>query len=87
MNRYTTKHFWRMKESDEGEWVRYEEYQQLIEDYDKTNKFNHVFIAKLYANARKYSRHLELRLLVLFSLVMGIATYTIIDLILWSLGL
>lgn len=32
MNRYTTKHFWRMTESEEGEWIRHEEHQKLIED-------------------------------------------------------
>jgi len=28
MNRYTTKHFWRMAESEQGEWVRYEDYKE-----------------------------------------------------------
>ena len=35
MTRYTTKHFWRMTESDNGEWVRYED---LIKGYDAYQK-------------------------------------------------
>ena len=31
MIRYTTKHFWRMTESEEGEWVRYGEYKEETE--------------------------------------------------------
>ena len=87
MNRYTTKHFWRMEDSEEGEWVRYEEHQKLIEIYNRQYKSAHKHIAKLDNSFKKYSRHLESRLLVLFYVLM--ATYGVIvaKLIGWSLGL
>jgi hypothetical protein len=31
MQRYTTKHLWRMTESEQGEWVRYEDYKEETE--------------------------------------------------------
>ena len=83
MKRYTTKHFWRMKESEQGEWIRYEEHQKLLEDYYELDKFADA----LRAGAARYVRYLELRLLVLFWLVMGAAAYAIASLIGWSLGL
>ena len=30
MTRYTTKHFWQMKESDQGEWIRYDEHKKGV---------------------------------------------------------
>ena len=88
MTRYTTKHFWRMEESEEGEWVRYEEHQKLIEDYYKIYyKIDKSYIDRWESMAIKSIRHLESRLLVLFWLVMGAAAYAIARLIGWSLGL
>ena len=84
MTRYTTKHFWRMKESEQGEWIRYEEHQKLLEDYYKLDE---SYINKWEAMAIKSIRHLELRLRVLFWLVMVASAYAIACLIGWSLGL
>lgn len=83
MTRYTTKHFWRMEESEQGEWIRYEEHQKLLEDYYELDKFTDEF----RAGAARYFRHLQLRLLVLFWLVIGTAACEIAKLIFWSLGL
>lgn len=83
MTRYTTKHFWRMTESDNGEWVRYED---LIKGYDAYQKsVEHIW--KLYLKEANKVERLNARIVALFSIVMGTAAYAIAKLIGWSLGL
>lgn len=83
MTRYTTKHFWRMTESDNGEWVRYED---LIKEYDDYQKSVEHFLV-LYLKEANKVRRLNARIVALFSIVMGTAAYAIAKLIGWSLGL
>ncbi len=89
MQRYTTKHFWRMKESDQGEFVRYE-------DVEQENKIN----ARLYSNlwndyvngihetrqAHVLVDHLQERVCILFLISAVSIGCTVVRLILWSLG-
>lgn len=90
MQRYTTKHLWRMKESEQGEFVRYEDVkndckikdamrQKLWNDYIKTQHD--------LKEAYKLNDNLQLRVNVLFCIVMAFGGITVGQLIRWSLGL
>lgn len=90
MKRYTTKHFWRMEESEEGEWLMYSDYEKARDGWQEYAKHN----GDLYISEMKRNRNLERendhythRMLVLFYVLM--ATYGVIvaKLIGWSLGL
>ena len=35
MNRYNTKHFWRMKPDTQGDWVRYSEVEEKLLDLEE----------------------------------------------------
>ena len=93
MIRYTTKHFWRMTESDNGEWVRYEEFDWLQRGRDayremyKDTLNNYCAMTKKYHEEQRLSDHYRFRVGVLFTVLMG--TYGAIfgKLIVWSLGL
>jgi uncharacterized membrane protein len=90
MQRYATKHFWRMTESEQGEFVRYE-------DVEQENKIN----ARLYNNlwndwintsqeviqARDLIEHLLSRVVVMFCIIMAMMGMVVGNLIVWSLGL
>ncbi len=89
MQRYTIKHFWRMKESEQGEFVRYE-------DVEQENKINARLYNNLwndYVNAKRENKqaqalveNLEERVLVLFVISAVSIGCTVVRLILWSLG-
>ncbi len=40
MERYSTKHQWRMKEAEDGDWVRYSEVEELQADLELTKECN-----------------------------------------------
>jgi hypothetical protein len=90
MQRYTIKQTWRsMKESSEGEFVRYEDVEYEI----KTNArlFNiqwNALINERHKNkqARALVDHLQKRVLVLFAISAVSIGCTVVRLILWSLG-
>ena len=90
MNRYTTKHFWRMKESEQGEWVRHDEHQKLIEDHKAQEQFTWDLMRE--EQVRKWeamglAEHLRDRIYVLSAVF--VVTYVVIvaKLIVWSLGI
>jgi hypothetical protein len=90
MQRYTIKQIWRsMKESDDGEFVRYED----VEQGDKKNAqmFKNLWIDWVNTNqeviqARDLIDRLELRLSVLYCIIMAIMGMVVGKLIGWSLG-
>ena len=90
MNRYTTKHFWRMKESEQGEWVRYDEYQKLIENHKAQEKFTlgllQVEIDSKW-EAQDEVEFLWLRVRVLTGVLIVNFIVFVAQLIGWSLGL
>ena len=97
MTRYTTKHFWRMTESDNGEWVRYDEFKKETERlrmerdsyrelYKEANK-DHFDMSLHYYKEQRLSDHYKFWVDFLSLVLM--ATYVVIvgRLIWWSLGL
>jgi hypothetical protein len=93
MNRYTTKHFWRMTESEEGEWVRYEELERLRmerdsyrELYREANK-DHCDMALHYLKAQRLAIRYKFRVIVLTGVLIVNFIVFVAKLIGWSLGL
>ena len=89
MQRYTTKHFWRMKESDEGEFVRHEDVKQLLDEYIA----NESFMYDMYKEEqeRKWEErrlvvHLRGRVTAMFFIIIIMTGLAVARLILWSLG-
>ena len=90
MTRYTTKHFWRMKESEEGEWVRYDEVSSKIEyllsKLEEANEYNKLtWLA--YSKEYRSADHLETRVRALYIVLMVTYGAIVAKLIVWSLGL
>jgi uncharacterized protein YlxW (UPF0749 family) len=50
MKRYNTKHQWRMKEAEDGQWIRYSEVEELQADLELTKECNE----QLQADVRFY---------------------------------
>jgi uncharacterized protein YlxW (UPF0749 family) len=50
MKRYNTKHQWRMKEAEDGPWIRYSEVEELKADLELTKERNE----QLQADVRVY---------------------------------
>ena len=86
MIRYTTKHFWRMKESEQGEFVRYEDVEKNI--HISTKLWNDLVSAK-HENKQAHDlvEHLQERVWVLFAISAVSIGCTVVRLVLWSLGL
>ena len=90
MTRYTTKHFWRMIESEEGEWIMYSDYEKSRDGWRKHVKhIGDLYISEMKRNIKleRENDHYTNRMLVLYYVLM--ATYGVIvaKLIAWSLGL
>ena len=90
MNRYTTKHFWRMEESEEGKWIMHSDYEKSRDGWQKHVKhIGDLYISEMKRNIKleRENDHYIDRMLVLFYVLM--ATYGVIvgKLIVWSLGL
>ncbi len=90
MQRYTTKHFWRMKESEQGEFVRYEDAQWLIDDYKAHERFMYDLYKEeqeMKWEERRKVKHLEVRVRAMFFIIMVMMGWTAARFILWSFGL
>ncbi len=90
MQRYTTKHFWRMKESEQGEFVRYED----VEQENKINARLHNnlwddYVNGIYENKRTHAlvEHLRDRVHAMFCIIIIMTGLAVARLILWSFGL
>jgi hypothetical protein len=64
VNRYNTKHFWRMNQDEQGVWVRYSEVETLKSQHqdqiaDLNDELNQL-IAKEYTEKLFYKQKLEL---------------------------
>ena len=91
MQRYTIKQIWRsMKESNEGEFVRYEGVKQLLDDYKKAEQYMYERYKeeqeKKWEERRKV-KHLEVRVRVLYCIIMAMMGVVLSKLIGWSLGI
>ena len=97
MNRYTTKHFWRMAESEEGEWIRYEDYKEETERlrmerdsyrelYTEANK-DHCDMALHYLKAQRLAVRYKFRVRVLTGVLIANFIVFVATLIGWSFGL
>jgi len=90
MQKYTIKQIWRsMKESSEGEFVRYED----VEQESKINARLYNNLWNDFVNAKRENKQaqalvekLEERVLVLFVISAVSIGCTVVRLILWSLG-
>ena len=90
MKRYTTKHFWRMTESEQGEWIMYSDYEKSRDGWQKHVKhIGDLYISEMKRNIKleRENDHYTNRMLVLYYVLM--ATYGAIvgKLIGWSFGL
>jgi type IV secretory pathway component VirB8 len=90
MQRYSTKHFWRMKESEQGEFVRYEDSKQVIDDYIAQEQLMYEHYKE--EQARKWEErrlvvHLRDRVNAMFCVTMVMMGLAVGKLIGWSLGL
>jgi len=91
VKRYTTKHFWRMEESEQGEWIMYSDYEKKSRDgWQKHVKhIGDLYISEMKRNIKleRENDHYTNRMLVLYYVLM--ATYGAIvgKLIGWSFGL
>ena len=90
MQRYTTKHFWRMKESEQGEFARYEDVEQ--ENKINARLYNNLwndYVNGIYENKQTHAlvEHLRDRVAAMFFIIMVMMGCTVARLILWSFGL
>ena len=97
MNRYTTKHFWRMTESEQGEWIRYEDYKEETEIlrmerdsyrelYRETHNDYNGLIGQYYKEYR-LTDHYKFRVHVLTWVLIVNFIVFVAKLIGWSFGL
>jgi hypothetical protein len=90
MQRYTIKQIWRsMKESDDGEFVRYEGVKQLLDDYIAQEQLMYEYYKEEQARKweeRRKVKHLEVRVRVLYCIIMAMMGMVVGKLIGWSLG-
>lgn len=97
MIRYSIKQFWRMNESNNGEWVSYKDAQEEIERLKAKNEaifrqFNALYDLneqnqKEKWSARKLNWFLRQRIAVLVAVCSFWFFYAAIRLVLWSFGL
>lgn len=90
MQRYTIKHFWRMKESEQGEFVRYEDVQQ--ENKINARLYNNLwndYVNGIYENKQTHAlvEHLRDRVNAMFCIIIIMTGLAVGKLILWSFGL
>lgn len=91
MQRYTIKQIWRsMKESDDGEFVRYEGVKQLLDEYKEAEQ--HMYERYKEEQEKKWEerrkvKHLEVRVRVLYCIIMAMMGVVLSKLIGWSLGI
>jgi hypothetical protein len=90
MQRYSTKHFWRMKESEDGEFVRYEDVEQ--ENKINARLYNNLwndYVNGIYENKQTHAlvEHLQDRVAAMFFIIMVMMGMVVGKLIGWSFGL
>ena len=90
MQRYSTKHFWRMKESDNGEFVRYEDVEQ--ENKINARLYNNLwndYVNGIYENKQTHAlvEHLRDRVNAMLSIIIIMTGLAVGKLIGWSLGI
>ena len=90
MQRYTIKQIWRsMKESKQGEFVRYEDVEQ--ENKINARLYNNLwndYVNGVYENKQTHAlvKHLQDRVTAMFCSIMVFMGFIVARLILWSLG-
>lgn len=89
MQRYTTKHFWRMKEAEQGEFVRHEDVEQ--ENKINARLYNNLwndYVNGIYENKQTHGlvEHLRDRVNAMFCIIIIMTGLAVGKLILWSLG-
>lgn len=100
MERYDTKHQWRMKEAEDGQWVRYSEVEELQADLELTKECNEQLKADVsfYMNrivdyaeeariARWYMYHWQHKAKAAVYALIGLIAEIAFLLTLYSLGL
>ena len=94
MTRYTTKHFWRMEESEQGEWVQYDEHEKETErlrmECDSYRSMYRNTLDEFHNITKKYHKeqsHYETRVNILYYVLMATYGAIVAKLIGWSLGL
>jgi hypothetical protein len=90
MQRYTTKHFWRMKESEQGEFVRHEDVEQ--ENKINARLYNNLwndYVNGIYENKQTHAlvEHLRDRVNAMFCIIIIMTGLAVGKLIGWSFGL
>lgn len=90
MQRYSTKHFWRMKESKDGGFVRYEDVEQ--ENKINARLYNNLwddYVNGIYDNKQTHAlvEHLQDRVNAMFYIIMVMMGLAVGKLIGWSFGL
>ena len=90
MQRYSTKHFWRMKESEQGEFVRYEDAKQLLDEYIANERFMYDMFKEeqeMKWDERRNVRYLRDRVNAMFCIIIIMTSLAVGKLIGWSFGL
>ena len=100
MQRYSTKHQWRMQEAEDGQWVRYPEVEELQADLELTKKCNEQLKAdvRFYMNrlgdyaeearvARQYMHHWQHKAKAAGYALVGLIAGVVSLLTLYSFGL
>ena len=90
MKRYTTKHFWRMTESEQGEWIMYSDYEKSRDGWQKHVKhIGDFYTLEMKRNIKleRENDHYTNRMLVLYYVLMATYGGIVGKLIGWSLGL
>jgi len=91
MQRYTIKQIWRsMKEAEQGEFVRYEDSKQVIDDYIAQEQLMYEHYKEEQARKweeRRKVKHLEVRVRVLYYIIMAMMGMVVGKLVGWSFGL
>ncbi len=90
MQRYSTKHFWRMKESEQGEFVRYEDAKQLLDEYIANEKFMYDMYKEeqeMKWEERRKVRYFRYKVYVMYCIIIGMLSIAFVALVRWSFGL
>jgi hypothetical protein len=100
VERYDTKHQWRMKEAEDGQWVRYSEVEELQADLELTKECNEQLQADIRfymnrigdyeekaRNARWYMHHWQHKAKAAGYALAGLIVEIAIVLTLYSFGL
>jgi hypothetical protein len=87
MQRYSTKHFWRMKESEDGEFVRYDDAKQLLDEYEKLMYDMYKEEQEMKWEERRKVRYFRYKVYVMYCIIIGMLSIAFVALVRWSFGL